>query len=233
DTAAVTERWARGQRGSRASAGAPAVGSGCARHGDAESWVACADRPDCHLRRIRAGCRNDNTRRGKRPDLVRARLWVTIRANHRSDHQWAAVAPGEDSSHMACGIEMSAIPEDDIKQDNAYLGIANSFGERTFAHGGLNNRMWASAGEFVVAEIHHDVAALPPMQRGCAWHRLVGCHRKMCLPEHDLGLGAKRPAREQSAHQLAPIRAPRWRLELILRQGSSKANFGSRLEGRG
>src|SRR5437016_3721379 len=110
----------------------------CAPHGHAESWVACADGPDCHLGCIRAGCRNHHARLGKRPDLVRARLWVTIRANHRSDHQWMVVAPGEDSSHMACGIEMSTIAEDYIKQEDAHLEIANSFGECTITHSGPN-----------------------------------------------------------------------------------------------
>src|SRR5829696_2260636 len=118
---------------------------------------------------------------------------------------------------MARRIGMSAKSKNDIEQDNPYLAIGERLGERTIAHRRLDHWMWASSGEFVVAEIDHEMAAVRTSHERGTRHRHVGCHRKPRLPEHDLGLGAQRTAGEQATHALAAIRMDRRRLRLRCR----------------
>ena len=116
---------------------------------------------------------------------------------------------------------------------SSHPGIGKSFGQRSIAHARLEHGMRAPAGELVVAEVDHDVTVMRTGHRGCARHRHVGHHRQSGLPEYDLGFAAKRPAREQAAHQLASIETPQWRYLRRTRRRSSENDVGRRLEGRG
>ena len=113
----------------------------------------------------------------------------------------AAVSSAKKRSQMARRVGMAAITEDDIEQNDPHSGIGQRFGQRSIAHARLEHRMRATARELVVAEVDHDVSVCAPAIADAPGTGTLDITGKPGLPEYDLRFAAKRPAREQAAHQ--------------------------------